>query len=80
MGSLWRHGRATGEVLPVVAGISNHVVKAAVDIATLSSGLNQLMQRQRLRPVSPAVVPEWRELKRLLLATSNLTGNAPRAA
>ncbi len=80
MGSLWRHGRATGEVLPVVAGISNHVVKAAVDIATVSSGLNRLMQRQRLRPVSPAVVPEWRELKRLLLAPSNLTGNAPRAA
>ena len=80
MGSLWRNGLATGEVLPVVAGITNHAVKAAVDIATVGSGLNRLMQRQRLRPVSPDIVPQWRELRALLLAPSDLSGNAPRAA
>jgi glycosyltransferase involved in cell wall biosynthesis len=80
IGSLWRYGLATGEVLPVVAGIGNHVVKAAVDIATVGSGLNRLMQRQRLAPVSAAVVPEWRELSALVLGPSNLTGDAPHAA
>ena len=45
MGSLWRHGLATREVLPLIAGMTNHIVKAAVDIATVGSGLNRLMQR-----------------------------------
>ncbi len=79
MGSLWRYGLATGEVLPVVAGITTHAIKALVDIATVGSGLNRLMQRQRLRPVSPEIVPQWRELREVLLA-SNRSGNAPRAA
>jgi len=80
MGSLWRYGLATREVLPVVAGISNHIIKAAVDIATVGSGLNRLMQRQRLTPVSSAVVPQWRELRGLLRMPPNLSGNTPRAA
>jgi|SRR5581483_454082 len=79
MGSLWRFGLSTGEVLPVVAGITNHAIKAMADIATVGLGLNRLMQRQRLRPVSQEIVPQWRELREVLLA-SNRTGNAPRAA
>jgi glycosyltransferase involved in cell wall biosynthesis len=81
MGSLWRYGRATGELLPVLSGMTNHLLKAAVDIATVGSGLNRLMQRQRLKPVSPAIVSQWYELRQLLLAPANLTGNTgPRAA
>jgi glycosyltransferase involved in cell wall biosynthesis len=81
MASLWRYGRATGVLLPVLSGMTNHLLKAAVDIATVGSGLNRLMQRQRLRPVSPAIVSQWCELRQLLLAPANLTGNTgPRAA
>src|SRR5271166_6426083 len=80
VGSLWRHGRATGELLPVLSGMSNHIVKAAVDIGTVGSGLKRLMQRQRLRPISPAIVPQWRELRQLLPAPAELAGNTgPRA-
>jgi glycosyltransferase involved in cell wall biosynthesis len=79
MGSLWRHGLATRDLLPVIAGFANHIVKSAVDIATIGFGLNRLMQRRRLTPVSPSIVPEWRELRQLL-APANLTGNTPRAA
>jgi glycosyltransferase involved in cell wall biosynthesis len=81
MGSLWRYGRAKGELLAVLSGMANHIVKAAVDIVTVGSGLNWLMQRQRLRPITPATLPQWRELKRLLLASAKLTGDTgPRAA
>jgi hypothetical protein len=76
MGSLWRYGRATGELLPVLSGFTNHIVKAAIDVATVGSGLNRLMQRQRLAPVAPAIVPQWRELKQLLVP-AKLTGNTP---
>jgi len=61
----------------VLASMTNHVVKAAVDVATVGSGLNRLM-RQRLRPVSPALVPQWRELSELLRTPSNGSG-IPRA-
>ena len=77
MGSLWRYGRATGELRPVLSGMTNHIVKAAVDLATIGTGLNRLMQRQRLKPIAPAIVPQWRELKQLLLAPAKLTGNTP---
>jgi len=80
MGSLWRYGIATHDVPPVIAGMTNHILKAMVDIATVGLGLNRTMQRQRLRPVSPAIVPEWRELRQLLLAPSDRTGHTPRAA
>lgn len=75
MGSLWRHGLATREILPVLAGMTNHIVKAAVDIATVSTGLNRSMQLRRLRPISPAIAPQWRELRQMLLAPTNLAGN-----
>lgn len=75
MGSLWRHGLATREVLPVLAGMTNHIVKAAVDIATVSTGLNRSMQLRRLRPISPAIAPQWRELRQVLLVPTNLAGN-----
>jgi glycosyltransferase involved in cell wall biosynthesis len=71
MGSLWRHGRATGELWPVLAGITNHVVKGAVDIATVGSGLNRFMQLQRLRTISPEIPAQWGELRKLLLAPSS---------
>jgi glycosyltransferase involved in cell wall biosynthesis len=75
VGSLWRHGRATGELLPVLAGMTNHIFKAAVDIATIGSGLNRLMQLQRLRAVSPDIATQWGELRKELLAPSSVAGN-----
>jgi glycosyltransferase involved in cell wall biosynthesis len=81
MGALWRHGRATREVLPVIAGMTNHVVKAVVDIATVGFGLNRMMQQQRLRPVSPVIAAQWCELQRDLLEPTSLAGTTgPRAA
>jgi glycosyltransferase involved in cell wall biosynthesis len=71
--SLWRLGRARGEVFPVLAGVANHVIKAAVDIATVGSGLNRLMQLQRLDKVSPAITAQWSELQDGLLASSGGT-------
>ena len=73
--SLWRHGRATGELLPVLAGMTNHLVKAVVDIATVGSGLNRLMQLRRLRTISPDIVKQWGELRRELLAPSGAAAN-----
>ena len=75
VGSLWRHGRATGELLPVFAGMTNHIVKAALDIATVGSGLNRLMQRQRLRTVSPDIAAQWDELRKQLLVLPNVAGS-----
>jgi glycosyltransferase involved in cell wall biosynthesis len=81
MASLWRHGLATREVLPVIAGMTNHAVKTAVDIVTVGLGLNRLMQRQRLKPVSSVIAMQWHELQRELLMSANFTGNTgPRAA
>jgi glycosyltransferase involved in cell wall biosynthesis len=67
IGSLYRDARETGEYVPVFAGVSEQLMKAVVDIATLSSGLTRSMQRYRLRPVSPAIIPEWQELRKALL-------------
>lgn len=71
--SLWRYGLAKRELLPLIAGTANHVVKAAVDIATVGTGLNSRMQRQRLRPVTPAIVAECSQLIRLLAKPQNGT-------
>lgn len=79
IGSLWRHGFATREVLPVIAGMTNHAIKAAVDVATVGSGLNRLMQRQRLRPVSPVIAAQWREMRGLVPA-AHAGDTGPRAA
>jgi glycosyltransferase involved in cell wall biosynthesis len=62
----WRNGIATGEVLPALAGISNHVVKGAADIATLALGFNRQMQSRRFKPVSPVVAEAWRQLQEKL--------------
>ena len=77
MGSAWRHGMATGEILPALAGIANHAAKGMLDIATLGLGLNRQMQSRRLKSVSPAVEREWRQLQEDLIACSSyLTGIA----
>ena len=77
MGSAWRNGIATGEVLPAMAGIANHAAKGALDVATLALGLNRQMQSRRLRPVSPAVEQRWRQLRAgLVLPSPDFAGNA----
>ena len=77
MGSAWRNGLATGEVLPAMAGIANHAAKGALDVATLALGLNRQMQSRRLRPVSPAVEQRWRQLRAgLVLPPPDFAGNA----
>jgi glycosyltransferase involved in cell wall biosynthesis len=72
IGSLWRYGRAEGELLPIFSGISNHIVKAVVDVVTLGSGLNRLMQLQRLRPVSSGLAAQWSHLREELLLPSRV--------
>ena len=69
-GSAWRNGLATGEVLPALAGIADHAAKGMADVATLALGLNRQMQLRRLKPVSPAVAREWRQLQEDLAASS----------
>jgi len=77
MGSAWRNGIATGEVLPALAGIANHAAKGALDLATLALGLGRQMQSMRLKPVSPLTAQGWRELQDELLSSSpSLTRNA----
>ena len=61
--SAWRNGMAAGEVLPALAGIANHAAKGMADVATLALGLNRQMQLKRLKPVSPAIEREWRQLQ-----------------
>jgi glycosyltransferase involved in cell wall biosynthesis len=60
--SVWQIGFATGEFLPAIAGIANHTAKGMLDAATLGLGLNRYMQLRRLKPVSPAVARQWRQL------------------
>ena len=55
--------------------MTNHIVKAALDIATVGSGLNRLMQRQRLRTVSPDIAAQWDELRKQLLVLPNVAGS-----
>lgn len=57
--SSWRHGWRTRQMLPALAGIANHVVKGAVDIATVGSGINRPMQRKRLKPISQLTAARW---------------------
>jgi glycosyltransferase involved in cell wall biosynthesis len=68
MSSLWRNGVLAGETLPALAGIANHAVKGAADVATLGLGLNRQMQLRRLKPVNPAIEQEWRRLQENLVA------------
>jgi glycosyltransferase involved in cell wall biosynthesis len=66
IGSLWRHARRSGEFLQALEGIGTHLLKSGVDIATIGLGLNRFMQRNRLKPVRPAVTKQWRDLQRRL--------------
>lgn len=68
IGSLWRYGWRSGEVLPALMGIATHLAKGGVDIVTIGLGLNRLMQRQRLKPVSSSVALQWQELQQDLQA------------
>jgi glycosyltransferase involved in cell wall biosynthesis len=69
--SAWRNGVTTSEVLPALAGIGSHIAKGVADVATLGLGLNRRMQLRRLKPVSPAVEQEWRQLQEDLIASSS---------
>lgn len=73
IGSLWRYGRRSGELLPALTGIATHLAKGGADIVTIGLGLNRLMQRHRLKPVSPSIVQRWQDLQKDL--QSNLQNN-----
>jgi glycosyltransferase involved in cell wall biosynthesis len=64
IGSLWRDGRRSGELLPALTGIATHLFKSAVDIGTIGLGLNRLMQRHRLKPVPLSIVQQWQDLQK----------------
>ena len=76
MGSAWRNGTATGEVLPALAGIANNAAKGVADIASLALGLNRQMQRKRLKPVSPATRQQWQQLQKGLASDRHRGGSA----
>jgi glycosyltransferase involved in cell wall biosynthesis len=63
IGAAWRHGRRSGRYLPAVSTTTIHLTKAAVDVTTLSLGLNRRMQRQRLQPVPPVLAANWKALQ-----------------
>jgi glycosyltransferase involved in cell wall biosynthesis len=69
IGSLWRHARRTGEFWPAMDGIGTHLVKGGLDIATIGFGFGRLVQQNRLEPVRPSVVKEWRDLRMSLRLT-----------
>jgi glycosyltransferase involved in cell wall biosynthesis len=66
IGSLWRYARRSGEFLRALDGILTHVVKSCVDVATIGLGLNRLLQRNRMKPVRPAVIAQWQDLQKRL--------------
>lgn len=66
IGSLWRHGRHSGELLPALAGIATHIAKGVVDVGTLNLGFNRSAQLYRLNPVSPSTILGWQDLQRHL--------------
>jgi glycosyltransferase involved in cell wall biosynthesis len=63
IGSLWRYARRSGEFLPALGGIVTHLLKSAADVTIIGFGLNRLSQRNRLKPVRPAVAKQWQELQ-----------------
>ena len=71
MGSQWRYGRRSGELLPALTGIATHLAKTAVDIVTIGLGFNRLMQRHRLKPVPLSVVQQWQDLQKDLQNSQN---------
>jgi glycosyltransferase involved in cell wall biosynthesis len=63
IGSLWRYARRSGEFLPALDGIASHLLKSAVDIATIGLGLSRFGQRNRLKSVRPLVAKQWQDLQ-----------------
>ncbi|WP_081725954.1 MULTISPECIES: glycosyltransferase family 2 protein [unclassified Bradyrhizobium] len=57
--SSWQYGCRTRQMFPALAGIANHVIKGAVDIATIGFGMNRSMQRKRLKPISQLTAARW---------------------
>lgn len=66
IGSLWRYGRQSGEILPALMGIATHVAKGAVDIGTVGLGFNRPAQGYRLKSISPSIRQRWQDLQGLL--------------
>ena len=66
IGSLWRYGLRSGQLLPALKGIATHLLKAVADIVTIGLGLGRWAQRGRLKPVPPAVEQQWLQLQRRL--------------
>jgi hypothetical protein len=46
--------------------MAKHLFKGAVDIGTIGLGFNRSMQRNRLKPVPPSIVQQWRDLQEAL--------------
>jgi glycosyltransferase involved in cell wall biosynthesis len=63
IGSLWRYAGHSGEFFPALGGIATHLLKSVADIAIVGLGLNQFSQRNRLKPVRPAVAKQWQDLQ-----------------
>lgn len=66
--ALLRHARAGGGYGAAAGGIAAHAAKAAVDVVTLTLGLERTMQRQRLWPVPHDVLMRWNALQAALAA------------
>lgn len=66
VGSSWRYGFRTGKMLPALTGIAGHILKGAVDIATVGCGINRPMQRKRLKPISQSTMLRWRGVQKEL--------------
>jgi Glycosyl transferase family 2 len=77
IGSLWRHGRRSGELKPALAGIATHIAKGGIDIVTIGLGINRLAQQQRLKPVSLSAAQRWQDLQKDLQSDQNALARLP---
>jgi glycosyltransferase involved in cell wall biosynthesis len=66
IGSLWGHAWRSDDPLPALDGIAAHLFKSAVDIVTVGLGLSRLVQRKRLKPVSPSIAQQWKDIQERL--------------
>lgn len=64
IGSLWRHSRRSGELLPALNGIATHLAKGGIDIAAAGLGISRRSQQMRLKPVRPSVATQWADLRK----------------
>lgn len=64
--SLYRYAQRSRRLWPVLAGMTTHVVKSAMDIVTIGLGYNRFVQRVRLKPVPDLVAQQWRDLQEQL--------------